>query len=782
MPRIKGRVLQPGVRLARRPASPRLNVIGISAGYHDSACCLLQDGVLVAAAQEERFSRVKNDKSMPRRAFRYCLEASGLALSDLHCIAYYEDPCLKLGRQLWMGLLPDLPAARQEAILAALVRRPPQQRLRRLLGHAGPIELVDHHLAHAASSYYFSGYDEAAILTVDGVGDWPTATYGAGSGSRIERFEQVDFPDSLGFFYSAITGYLGFEVNEGEYKVMGLAPYGEPRHVEALRRLIESTPGGQFRLNLEYFAFLAEDAMYSRELVALLGRPARAAESAIEQFHMDLARSVQVVLEEVLLEKVRYLHSRVPSENLCLAGGVALNVVADSRCLAEGPFRRLFVQPAAGDAGGAVGAAAIAHLRLTGEAPLRQRLPHVYLGPASSSAEVRRLLTASSARFLDCTGREDLLIATTVDRLLEGKIVGWSQGRMEFGPRALGARSILADARRPEMRDRINAVVKMREAFRPFAPAVLESAAPEHFDLDHPSPFMLETCQVISPLDLPSSITHVDGSARPQTVGVGTLPRFTALLEEFQRRTGPEPAASRARAEALLAGTRVGDVEERARMFGDSAEQLRARHDPLLDLAFALLPELRRLEQDEHRLAGAISRLRPVWQRAVLAHAGQPLAPDANGTLRVTLAHVAGYSPRDAVWMQPQTTAAGMAAKSTGVEPFAAPAALLAAVPGAPRSPYADPALHDVPVCFLADADTTGGNSGSPVLDARGQLVGINFDRVWENVANDFGYNPAVARNISTDIRYVLWVLTTLHGDAARPLLEELGIAPPAQK
>ncbi|HVS00870.1 MAG TPA: carbamoyltransferase [Thermoanaerobaculia bacterium] len=533
----ESRVLQPGARLQRRPKSPQLNVIGISSGYHDSACCLMQDGVLVAAVQEERFTRVKNDKSLPRRAFRYCLEAGGLTISDVDCIAYYEDPVWKLGRQIWMGLLPDLPRQRRESILGRLVKSLPQQVIRRAFGYGGPIEIVDHHLSHAASSFFFSGFEEAAILTLDGVGDWPTTTYGAGSGATVTRFEQVDFPDSLGFFYSAITGYLGFEVNEGEYKVMGLAPYGEPRYADEIRKLIEVTSAGQYRLDMSYFAFLNEESMYTQELCSLLGRPPRVPDSDLEPFHMDVARSAQTVLEEIMLEKVRYLHTRVPSENLCMAGGVALNVVANSRCLAEGPFQRLFVQPAAGDAGGSVGAAAVAHVRRTGEAPLRERMSHAYLGPANCSRQTYHILATSSAEFLDFRGRPDELIRFTVDRLLEGKVIGWSQGRMEFGPRALGARSILADPRRPNMRDRINAVVKMRESFRPFAPAVLEARAAEHFDLNHPSPFMLETCQVISPMEL-SAITHVDGSARVQTVTPETNPRFAALLEEFYRRTG----------------------------------------------------------------------------------------------------------------------------------------------------------------------------------------------------------------------------------------------------
>jgi carbamoyltransferase len=535
--KIRGNGNHPAAKLSRRAKKGRLNIIGISAGYHDSACSLIQDGVLVAAAQEERFSRVKNDRSLPVKAFLYCLQEGGITIADVDCVGYYEDPCLKLGRQIWMGFMPNLPATRRDAILDRLSRTQPPQMISEIMGYEGRIEIFDHHLSHAASSYFFSGFDESAILTVDGVGDWATTTYGFARGANIERFEQVDFPDSLGFFYSAITGYLGFEVNEGEYKVMGLAPYGEPEYVDQIRKLIEVTSEGQYRLNMKYFGFLTEECMYTDELVTLLGQPPREPESEMTQYHMDVARSAQVVLEEIMLEKTRYLHTKFPSENLCMAGGVALNVVANRRCLREGPFKQLFVQPAAGDAGGAVGAAALAHVRVTGEPPLVKKLDHVYLGPANSVSDAYRFLKVSSAKFEDFRGKEDELISFTVDRLIEGKVVGWSQGRMEFGPRALGARSILADPRRPEMRDRINALVKMREAFRPFAPAVLESECQNHFDLDHTSPFMLETCDVISPIDLPS-ITHIDGSARVQTVNSDSNPRFAKLLEEFYRRTG----------------------------------------------------------------------------------------------------------------------------------------------------------------------------------------------------------------------------------------------------
>jgi carbamoyltransferase len=497
----------------------------------------MRSGRIVAAAQEERFSRIKNDKAFPVAAFRYCLDEADLTIADIDCVAFYEDPSLKLGRQIWMGQLPGVSAQRRAAIQTRALWTRPETEIRELTGFGGPIEIVDHHLSHAASAYFFSGFEEAAILTVDGVGEWPTTTYSSAAGAEIVRLEQVDFPNSLGLFYSAITGYLGFEVNEGEYKVMGLAPYGQPRFAANIRRLVEDGPDGQYRLDLRFFSFLQEDRMFSAALCELLGAPPRTPGSQITQFHMDVARSAQLVLEEILLGKVRYLHGRVGSENLCMAGGVALNVVANSRCLREGPFKRLFVQPAAGDAGGCLGAAAVAHARLCGERPSRERLQHVYLGPANAVDETRHILESSGVQFRDFGNDPAGLAEHVVDRLIEGHVIAWVCGRMEFGPRSLGGRSILADPRRPEMRDRINALVKQRESFRPFAPAVLESASHEHFALDHPSPFMLETCRVISPIPLPS-VTHVDGSARIQTVSAATNRPFAALIEHFYERTG----------------------------------------------------------------------------------------------------------------------------------------------------------------------------------------------------------------------------------------------------
>jgi carbamoyltransferase len=514
-----------------------MNILGISYGYHDSACCLLQDGRLTSAVQEERLSRIKNDKQFPIAAYRYCLQSAGLTIADLDCVAFYEDPRLKLGRQLWMGMLPGTTPDRRAAIRSRVLDSDPEEEMRLITGFDGPIEIVNHHLSHAASAYFFSGFDEAAILTVDGVGEWSTTSYNSARGGEISCFENVDFPHSLGLFYSALTGYLGFEVNEGEYKVMGLASYGRPTYMRQVREMIEEGPNGEYRLNLAYFSFLEADRMFSDSLPGLLGRPPRVPESEITQFHMDVAASTQCVLEEILLNKVRYLHDAVPSENLCMAGGVALNVVANSRCLKEGPFKRLFVQPAAGDAGACLGAAAVAHVRKTGLRPCQEQLRHVYLGPANTAPEIKRILDSSGVPYRDYGGDEAGLLERVADRLAEGEVVAWVSGRMEFGPRSLGARSILADPRNPRMQDRINAVVKQRESFRPFAPAVLEEFAPEHFALDHPSPFMLEISQVTSSLSLPA-ITHVDGSARVQTVERGTNNRFAALLAQFYRRTG----------------------------------------------------------------------------------------------------------------------------------------------------------------------------------------------------------------------------------------------------
>jgi carbamoyltransferase len=506
-------------------------IVGISAFYHESACCLLRDGRLVAAAEEERFSRVKHDSRLPVSAFRYCLKEAGAGIDDVDIVAFYEWPPHKLARQIWAGLpeggSPDLPWLDEE----------PYQIIEEALGYQGSVLHCHHHESHAASAYYYSGFPEAAVLTADGVGEWDTTTYGRGAGAKLEIFDRVEFPHSLGLLYSTLTAWLGFEVNDGEYKVMGLAPYGEPRYVDRVRRLVSSLDGGAFELDLRYFDFLRGRRMYSEALCDLFGAPPRPRDGEITRLHQDVARSLQVVLEEILLEKARWLHGRTGSDNLCMAGGVALNCVASSRILREGPFKRLFVQPAAGDAGGCLGAAAIQYVRKTGQAPRVGPMRDARLGPSWSADEVARLLASTGLPCQDFRAREADLLEAVVDRLAAGKVVGWFHGRMEMGPRALGARSLLADPRDPEMRGRLNRMVKKREAFRPFAPSVLAAHAAGHLDLDHPSPFMLETCQVRSPLDLPA-VTHVDGSARPQTVDPAVMPRYAALLEAFRRRTG----------------------------------------------------------------------------------------------------------------------------------------------------------------------------------------------------------------------------------------------------
>jgi carbamoyltransferase len=510
-------------------------VVGISALYHDSACCVLRDGRLLAAAEEERFSRIKHDSRMPWRAFRRCLESAGVDISDIDVIAYYECAELKLQRQLWSMLQGDVSAEFRQRMLDVFDAPRPIARIRDDLGFDGPVEIVQHHEAHAASAYYFSGFPDAAILTVDGVGEWSTTSYGHASGANLRFLEEVRFPHSLGLLYSTVTSYLGFKVNDDEYKVMGLAPYGELRFEKEVRALIELGPRGQYALNLKYFDFVAGNRMYSDALSELLGFPPRQPGSALCREHRDLARSMQAVLEDVLLRKVEYLYDVVPSDNLCVAGGVALNCVANGRIQRESAFKHLFVQPAAGDSGGALGAAATAYVRRTGTRPGGAALAHCFWGPSFSPETAGRYLADAGAKSF--CGDLDGLLDAVVDRLLSGKIIGWFQGRMEFGPRALGGRSILADPRVHDMRERINASVKKREGFRPFAPAVLAARAHEHFELDHASPFMLETCQVKSRLELPA-ITHIDGSARVQTVDAESGGRLFKLLERFDERCG----------------------------------------------------------------------------------------------------------------------------------------------------------------------------------------------------------------------------------------------------
>jgi len=508
-----------------------MNIIGISANFHDSSCALIQDSKLIAAVSEERFSRFKNDARLPIRAFRYCLEAGKIDITDIDCIAYYENPYKKLLRQLSSGANLDLSNE-----LNWIDCHKPFREINEILGYEGQIKFYDHHLSHAASSYFFSGFTDAAILTSDGVGEWATTTYGIGQGPLIELFKEIKYPHSIGLLYSTITNYLGFEVLSGEYKVMGLAPYGEPLFVDKLQQLFNLNDDGDFELNMEYFDFSQIDHMYTHSLTELLKLPPREPKTEINQKHLDLAKSLQLILEQIVLKQIHGLKNKVTSSNLCMSGGVALNCVANHAVRNSGLFKHIFIQPASGDAGSAMGAAALAHIDIIGKNPNNQQLCNAYLGPKYTDEDIYSMLSSMEIEAFDFRDNPSKLYEAVVDRIIAGKVIGWFQGRMEFGPRALGARSIIADPRDPTMRDRLNMLVKKRESFRPFAPAILEEHTENHIDLNIPTPFMLETCQVISTLDLPA-ITHVDGSCRPQTVSAKTNPKFHALLTVFYQRT-----------------------------------------------------------------------------------------------------------------------------------------------------------------------------------------------------------------------------------------------------
>jgi carbamoyltransferase len=509
-------------------------VAGISALYHDAACAIVVDGRIASAAQEERFTRRRFDEGMPVYAFAHCLRQAGISIRDVDCVAYYEEPQKKLERQIWMGL-PQVPPVERGALFRLDATRPFRE-IRDRLGYDGKILTVGHHEAHAASAFYCSGFENAALLTIDGVGEWATTTYGIGDSQGVHLLDQVRFPHSLGLLYATLTTYLGFEVNSDEYKVMGLAPYGTPTYLEKLRNLVETGPQGQFRLDMKYFDFAGCNKMFTPALVDLLGIPPREPEGDLSPLHENLASSLQLLLEDIVLEKLHHLSRLTGSDRVCYAGGVALNCVANARFMRSSPFRSWFIPPAAGDAGCAAGAALSVHHRLTGTFSPR-RLDDVRLGPDYDSTYLRQILGQGRVPFTDFGKRTADLISATAIRLAQGKVVGWFQGRMEFGPRALGSRSILADAGDAGMRDHINALVKKREAFRPFAPSVVAERCSEFFELDGESPFMLQTAQVRKNVSLPA-VTHVDGSARVQTVARGVDPLFHALLTEFGRLTG----------------------------------------------------------------------------------------------------------------------------------------------------------------------------------------------------------------------------------------------------
>ncbi|MCD6288771.1 MAG: carbamoyltransferase, partial [Candidatus Hydrogenedentes bacterium] len=540
-----------------------MNILGISAFYHDSAAALVVDGEIVAAAQEERFTRKKHDPAFPSNAVRYCLDEARIKSSDLDYVAFYDKPFIKFERIL-LTYLSFAPAGIRSYLKAMPLwlkqKLFMRKTIRRELDYEGPVVFTTHHESHAASAFFPSPFQEAAILTIDGVGEWSTATFGIGSANTIDIKKELNFPHSLGLLYSAFTYFTGFRVNSGEYKLMGLAPYGEPRYVNTiLDELVDLKEDGSLRLNLDYFDYCAGLRMTNRRFAKLFGGPARKPETRITRREMDIARSIQVVTEEVVTRMARHVHEATGMNRLCMAGGVALNCVANGRVLREGPFDDIWIQPAAGDAGGALGAALFTWFSLLGNT--RTAIPRYqnasYLGPSFEDDEIEEYLTSNDIPHVRMDKPD---VAETVAGLIDSQhVVGWFQGRMEFGPRALGARSILGDPRSPEMQSKINLKIKFRESFRPFAPTVLEENAADFFELDGESPYMLivapvkkerlrditETDRKLDGLDrrrvvrsdIPA-VTHVDNSARVQTVRRDDNPLYHDLISAFGRRTG----------------------------------------------------------------------------------------------------------------------------------------------------------------------------------------------------------------------------------------------------
>lgn len=519
------------------------SILGLSAYYHDSAAALIRDGEIIAAAQEERFTRKRHDAGFPSHAVEYCLSEAGLSAAQVDHVVFYDKPILTFERLLetyldyapagFRSFLRAMPVWMREKLWT-------RERIARELRIESPVLFTQHHESHAASAFFPSPFDSAAILTVDGVGEWATSSYGWGRGNEIQLLAETRFPHSLGLLYSAFTYYTGFRVNSGEYKVMGLAPYGEPKYADRiLDELIDLRQDGSLRLNMRYFNFCQGLTMTNAVFDELFGGPPRQPESKMTKRDMDLARSIQQVTEEAMLRMARHVHKETGEKNLCLAGGVALNCVANGRILREGPYESVWVQPAAGDAGGAIGAAlSVWHQYLGAERPQREAAADrqgAFLGPGFSEAATSAALDSLSARYEKAPMGE--IVAQAAAALAAGKVVGWFQGRMEFGPRALGNRSILGDPRSPEMQKVINLKIKGRESFRPFAPAVLAEFAPEYFELDGESPYMSFTAPVREGAGI-AAVTHLDGSARIQTVKRDTHGAFYDLIAEFRRLTG----------------------------------------------------------------------------------------------------------------------------------------------------------------------------------------------------------------------------------------------------
>ena len=549
------------------------HILGVSAYYHDSAACLVRDGHIVAAAQEERFTRKKFDARFPTNAIRYCLQEGGISPKDLKYFVFYDKPLIKFERLLETyvdfspkgikSFLAAMPVWLKEKLLLKTVL---QNELVSLDGlkknELPPVLFGEHHESHAASAFYPSPFRSAAVLCMDGVGEWATTSAWLGDGNRLTPLWEIHFPHSLGLLYSAFTYYTGFKVNSGEYKVMGLAPYGKPKYAQAIYdNLIDLKEDGTFRLKMDYFNYCTGLTMTNGKFDDLFGGPPRKPESLLTQRDMDLARSVQEVTEEVMLRLARTLHRETGAENLCLAGGVALNCVGNGRILREGPFKELWIQPSAGDAGGAVGAALTAWHKLEGKDRtldgLTDAMQGSLLGPSYTNEEIEEFLKAKDAPHVRLN--DEILLVRLAEELASGKIVGWFQGRMEFGPRALGARSILGDARNPKMQSVMNLKIKYRESFRPFAPSVLRERVSDYFEMDTDSPYMLLVAPVVEKrrtqltkeqeslwgidlLNVPKSdipaATHVDYSARVQTVHEETNPRYYRLIKAFEAQTG----------------------------------------------------------------------------------------------------------------------------------------------------------------------------------------------------------------------------------------------------
>lgn len=512
-------------------------ILGISFDFHDAAAALLRDGQLMAAAQEERFTRKKHDEGFPVNAIAYCLREAGITIADVDAVVYYEKPILKFDRLLetyirtWprglRSFLKAIPVWMKSKLWV-------KQTIQKTLNYHGPVFFNEHHLSHAASAFYSSGFDEATVVTIDGVGEWETTTIGHGHGSELVITQSIHFPDSLGLLYSALTYYLGFKVNSAEYKVMGLAPYGNPEPYDvAMRKLIHINPDGSYRLDQRYFAYTHGLTMTNKQFNQLFGGPPRKPESPLTQREKNIAASLQRVLEEAVLAIVDRAYALHPSENLCLAGGVALNCVTNEKILKRSKFKHIFIQPASGDAGSALGCALYFHHAVLKQ-PRTFTMAQAYWGPMFGDEEVARVLTDRGVMFerLDPVATVD----TAARLIANNHVVGWFQGRMEFGPRALGNRSILADPRQKENWQRVNLKIKFRESFRPFAPAIIEERSQEYFDNATPSPYMLLTAQ--STTDSIPAVTHVDGSARLQTVSHEQNPRFHDLLTAFDRLTG----------------------------------------------------------------------------------------------------------------------------------------------------------------------------------------------------------------------------------------------------